>query len=813
VVGVVGEAGVGKSRLCEEFAASAAARGITVRRTAGISHGGEVPLLPILSLLRDYFGISQADSSEEAREKVAAYLRLLDPSLEETLPLLYDFLEVPDPGCPAPQLAAEVRMRRLFEALRRITQRRSEREVLVLLCEDLHWFDSQSEAFLERLLESFPGSRTVVLTNFRPEFSAPWMRHSYYRQLPLAPLRGEAASELLTTLLGADASLTPLRRFVLERTGGNPFFIEEVVWALVEDGTLAGAPGNYRLTHPLDAVNVPPSVQAVLAARIDRLPAEHKDVLQTAAVIGRSFAGPVLAEVVAVAGEDLEDTLRALCATELLQETGADSEYRFWHPLTQEVAYGSLLSERRARIHGAVGTALEQHEADRLDELAAVLAWHWERAGRHVESARWSVRAGSWAVRSDLAEAQRRWRTALRLLADVDETPESFELGVRARMRLLWVGARTGIEPEEAERLYAEGRNQAERLGDLGVLVVVVSVAGTVRFFAGDPEGALVRYVEAARLAEQASEPALVAVASLGVSCAFAYVGPLDEGLAWADRGILSCAGDPELGAALVGYSPLVRLHQFRAVLRARMGHLAEAHADAEHAVALARSRSEPETLAWALAVLAELASLTGEDDDPLSLAGEARQIGEETGNASSLVLGLAALGLVHLCAGRPTEASAACERALREAQTQRSGRFEEAALLSHLAQARLLAGDPANAIATADDAVAVARAQGARVVECLALLSRAQVFRATGGTPNAVLADLDAALALVKKTGALTYEPFVREELARQRGDMDELREALRLYNEIGATGHERRLEAELAGSPRSAWAKAQRS
>jgi predicted ATPase len=185
MVGVVGEAGVGKSRLCDEFARSLTERGITVRRTAGVSHGREVPLLPVLAFQRDYFGITDADDPVAARRKVADRLLALDPGLEGTLPLMCDFLEVPDPDRPVPPMAPEVRMRRIFEAIRRITARRSERETLVLIFEDLHWFDPQSEQFLERLVESYPGSRTLVVANFRPEFSARWMRHSYYP--PVAP--------------------------------------------------------------------------------------------------------------------------------------------------------------------------------------------------------------------------------------------------------------------------------------------------------------------------------------------------------------------------------------------------------------------------------------------------------------------------------------------------------------------------------------------------------------------------------------------------------------------------------------------------
>jgi len=192
-----------------------------------------------------------------------------------------------------------------------------------------------------------------------------------------------------------------------------------VIRTLTQDGTLAGSPGHVRLTRPLGEVQVPASVQAVLAARIDRLPPGQKAILQTAAVIGRTFSPAVLAAVSRSADPELEDTLSGLCAAELLQETGQhpQAEFRFWHLLTQEVAYGSLLSRRRGRLHVAVAEALAAHEAGRLDELSAVLAWHWERAGRYLEAARWNVRAAGWALRSDLGEARRRWQTAVDLLA------------------------------------------------------------------------------------------------------------------------------------------------------------------------------------------------------------------------------------------------------------------------------------------------------------------------------------------------------------------------------------------------------------
>ncbi len=803
VVGVVGEPGVGKSRLCDEFARSVLARGITVRRAAGVSHGGEVPLLPILALLRDYFGVSEGDSPIQTRERITDRLLALDPGFVDDLPLFFDFLEVPDPERPVPRLAAEVRMRRVSEVIRRITARRSEREMLILLFEDLHWFDPQSEAFLERLIENFPGSRTLLLTNFRPEFSATWMRHSYYQQLSLAPLSTEAVGELLRDRLGDDPSLAPLPGYLVERTGGNPFFVEEVVRALVEDGTLAGPAGAHRLTRPLEQAGLPASVQSVLAARIDRLAAEHKPVLQSAAVIGRTFAEAVLARVAGQAVETLTSSLSALCAAELLQESQRYpvAEYRFWHALTQEVAYATLLSDRRARLHAAVAEALIELDADHLDEEAAVVAWHWERAGLPLDAARWNVRAAGFALRSDLGEALRRWRVAIDLLERVEECPESLELSVGAIQRLIRYSARAGIEPEEADRLETRGVALAERLGNARLSCMMVFATGTRSVFAGDLVEARARYLEAERRSEELEDPDLKVAVWSGVSIPFVYLGPLAEGVVRADRLVELCAGNADLGVVVMGYSVLALGLNMRARLLAYSGRLGAARADLERALALARPLSDRDRdpLCLGLACLPILGWLAGDGVDASPSAVEGSRLAEETGNLAVLVWSLEGLAVAHLSAGRTREAAVVCERALTLGRQHRSGLHMEASLLADLALARLMDGDPA-AAAAADEAVTVARSRAARVDECFALLVRGRA-RAASGARDRALADLDAALTLMGEVGALTYEPFIREELGRLRADEDELREAVRLYQAIGATGHARRLGTELAG------------
>jgi tetratricopeptide (TPR) repeat protein len=512
----------------------------------------------------------------------------------------------------------------------------------------------------------------------------------------------------------------------------------------------------------------------------------------------------VLAHVVGQVVEALAGPLSALCAAELLQEAQRYpvAEYRFWHPLTQEVAYGTLLGGRRTRLHAAVAEALIEHEPARLDERAAVVAWHWERAGHSEEAARWNLRAGAFALRSDVTEAQRRWRAACDLLEAADETPERLGLRVQALTRLLQYGARAGMDPREAELLFQDGRVLAERLNDLRLLTMLVYVSGSARIIVGDVRGGLSRWLEAARLGEPVDDPSLQSALANGPALATAWTGPLDEALAWADRALSVLSEEADEGPGLVGYSLLVRALVFRAMALVRMGRLTEASADAGRALLVGRPRAEPENLVFNIAVLCEAAWLTGQAGDTLALAAEAVRIGENTGNVLSLVLALDALTLADLVTGRAREAVIAAERALAEAQRRRVALFLEAKILAQLARARLDENDLEGAARTADEAVAAARQRGTRVFECLALLIRSQVAVALGATADDMYTDLDNALALVTKTGAVAYEPMIREARGNLHIHESELREALQLYEAIGATGHARRLASELAGS-----------
>ncbi len=364
VIGVVAPAGVGKSRLCQEFADQCRDRGVRVYEAQCEAHTREVPLVPVLQMLRNRFGITPADSDTDAQGKILSELLALGTDLgtTEDLELIYDFIGVRAPDAPEIPMKGDARNRRLRDLVRRLVQA-TNREPSLILVEDLQWVDPASAAFLETLVEAVPGSGGLVVATFRPEFRASWMSGSYYRQIPLTVLPQDALDALLDELLGPDRSLDGLSELISERTGGNPLYVEEIVRELDESGTLDGDRGAYRMAREIDELPVPPTVQAIIAARIDRLTPEAKVTLQTAAAIGSETSRELLGVVVDLDEEALDRAIRTLIETDFLHETALYPEQilAFRHPLTQEIAYGSQLAQARgprphrdrhgARIH------------------------------------------------------------------------------------------------------------------------------------------------------------------------------------------------------------------------------------------------------------------------------------------------------------------------------------------------------------------------------------------------------------------------------------------------------------------------------
>ncbi len=470
IVGVVGEAGVGKSRLFHEFKARLA-QGCMVLETFSVSHGKAFPYLPLIDLLRNYFQITAQDDERRYREKATGRLLILDRALEDHLPYLLYLLGVVEPDSALPTMDPAIRRQRTFEAIARLLVRESQNQTLMVLFEDLQWLDSETEAFLAVLIAEVPGARILLLVNYRPEYRHDWGSQPCYTQLRLEPLGQAEAQGLLTVLLGDDPALGPLKQLILSKTEGNPFFMEEVVQTLAEENTLLGQPGDYRiekapLAAPL-ALHIPTTVQGVLAARIDRLPVPQKELLQTLAVIGAEFPSSLVRHVTGQPEELLHPLLVDLQAGDFIYERPAypEVEYAFKHALTQEVAGNSLLSGQRSILHERTAKAIEALFPEKLKEYCSDLAHHYSRSGNVPKAVQYLELAGKQALqRSAQLEAIEHLSKALDLLKALPETPERLreELTLLLTLGPAWMAAR-GAGAPEVEKTYTRASPSANK--------------------------------------------------------------------------------------------------------------------------------------------------------------------------------------------------------------------------------------------------------------------------------------------------------------------------------------------------------------
>jgi class 3 adenylate cyclase/tetratricopeptide (TPR) repeat protein len=819
VIAIAADPGVGKSRLCYEFGARCRARGITVFEAHGLAHGKAIPLLPWLEFMRGAFGISDADGTEAARDKIVGRMLRLDAGLDDAVPLMLDFLGVSDPHRPAPPMDADARQRQLALIVRRLMEARSARgEIAVHLMDDVQWFDAASETFLRTLLAATSHTRTLVIANFRPEYRSDWMAAAGGRRLALAPLGERDSDALLHDLLGDATDLRELQGLIRARTGGNPFFIEEAVRSLVEEGVLtrvadAGGNSRFALTGPLTDIRIPATVQALLSARIDRLAEHEKAVLQTAAVIGKRFTAPLLRRVLDVL-EGLPTTAPAVAAAlsdlaqqDLVHPIGADSDdvYAFKHPLTQEVAYRALLADRRARAHAAVARVLEGTHTERLGEHAAVLAHHWEAAGEPLEAARWHHRAAEWIGSKDRREAARHWKAAGVLLDGLPTTTETAQLGVLARSRRLLNAVYLGQPEDEQRTLFAEGRVLAAEHGSPMQMLMMSTSYGVARVFAGAVHEGVSELRAALRLADHTGDPTMRFLARASLVNPLHFSGRLQEALALSEEALALSDGDPRLGQDVVGFTPYVSVVLIRSLLLMRLGRIEAGREALAAARETARSFGDAEAVGTAHVFAVIAAQLSGACEHALDDARAAVEIAERRGSPFFLAGSHSALGYAYCLTDQWADGAAALEHALAIVAERRTGAQIEPSWLATLGDAYRALGAHDRALATAERALALARARGTDVWRLEALLSVARIRRSLGDIDNDLFPE---AAALLEATGAASLAPVVQLEhaqLARLRGDerqyAADVRAAHAGFTAIGAAGHAARLAADLAG------------
>jgi len=781
VVAIVGEAGVGKSRLVYEFTHSHRVEDWLILHGSSVSYGKATSYLPVIDLLKGYFKIGDRDDHREMRDKVLGRVLGLDRALEPLLPPLLALLDVPVEDRVWQNLDPPQRRQRTLEAVKRLLLRESQVQPLLLVFEDLHWIDGETQALLEGIVESLSSTRLLLLVNYRPEYEHHWGSKTAYSQLRLDSLPAESAQELLAALLGPDPGLKPLTQLLVKR--GNPFFLEETIRTLVETGALLGERGAYRLTRSMEALQVPATVQAILASRIDRLPPEEKQLLQAASVIGKDVPYALLTEIADQAEEMLLRGLAHLQEAEFLYETQLfpDLEYTFKHALTHEVTYASLLQDRRCQLHAQIVIAAERLYADRLSEQVERLAHHAVRGHLWDKAVRYSRQAGTRALdRSAVREALAAFEQARAALQELPEnrerTEERIDLCFEQRSAHFPIGdfARLGELLNEAREL-AEALGDQRRLGwALGYLAHLYSLLGEHR-----------RGIEAGEHACAIAE----AVGDLGLRVVANF--HLGAALFW-DTGDLRRAADSLRAAiALVEGAPLgerfglagppaVFARAYLAWVLAELGEFPQAIAAGEDSVRIAQSAGQPYSEVWARQGLG-YAHLRHGDFAPATRVlepGLALCQGMEFRAALPYVA--AYLGSAYIWLGRAPEAVPLLETAV-EALTAMRTLGVRSWIITFLADAYLVLGQVTEARNHAEEAVSLAHVHQERAWEAWGL-------KLLGDVHAHVPAEAEQAEDAYRRANALAVElsmpPLVAHcnlslgKLCTQRGNREQARQ-----------------------------------
>jgi class 3 adenylate cyclase/tetratricopeptide (TPR) repeat protein len=762
VVAVVGEAGVGKSRLIYECVHVHRTQGWRVLEASSVSYGKATPYFPLIDLLKRYLHIEDTDEPRTIRAKVTGQVLTLDETLQETIPALLWLLDALPDDSPFRRLDPPQRRQRLLDVLKRLLLRDSQVQPLLLVCEDLHWIDTETQALLDRLVDSLPTARLLLLVNYRPEYRHGWGSKTYYTQLRLDPLPPTGAEALLDALLGDGAGtqhavpLQALKQLLIARTEGNPFFLEESVRALVETGVLVGEPGAYRLAQPIDSLQVPVTIQAVLVARIDRLPPEDKRLLQTAAVIGTEVPLPLLQAIAKLPEEALQRRLAQLQAAEFLYETRLfpEHEYTFKHALTHEVAYGSLLMEQRRLLHVHIVQALEALAADRLAEQIERLAHHALRGEVWDKALAYCRQAGEKALaRSAHREAVGYFEQALSALSHLPEqrhiVEQAIDLRLALRTALLPLGdlGRVLTYLREAEALAA-ALDDYRRLGHASRFL------SRHFYLMGAYDQAITSAQHTLALATANGDVALQALANFHLGIAYQAQGDYRRARDCFRQTVVGLDGAQRYERFGQVIFPIVHSCANLASCHAELGTFAEGNAPGTEGLQLAEVVAHPASLMYSHWGMGLLALRQGNLPRALPLLERAVDICRETNLSVWFPWVAVALGTAYTLAGCVADAVVLLVQAMEQTVVLEMGAFQALCDLS-LGEAQLLAGHLEEAHALTDQALTLARVHQERGQEAYALRLLGDIY-ARHDPPEAepAAAHYRQALALAEELG-----------------------------------------------------------
>ena len=721
LVAVVGEPGVGKSRLFHEFTHSSRVQKWLTFRVGSVSYGKAMSYLPVIDLLKGYFKLHDRETHRDIREKVTSKLLTLDRALEPTLPALLALVDVPVEDAQWNALDPMQRRHRTLDAIKRLLLRESQLQPLLVVFEDLHWIDSETQALLDIMVDSLAAARVLLLVNYRPEYAHNWGGKTYYSQIRLDALEARDAGELLEALIGQDDSLTPIKTLLASKGGGNPLFLEESIRALLEAKVLVGEPGAFQLIRPVESVQVSATIRTILASRIDRLPPEEKQLLQTAAVIGKDFSFALLETIGQDTVEELRRKLSHLQHAEFLYETTLfpELEYTFKHALTQEVAYSSLLHERRRVLHGLVLDALERLQGDRLLERVEVLAHHAFRAADWPRAARYQYRAGEKAL------AYAAFSPASEFLARSVEALDHHGEAADGSLRLdvyteLWVTMmETGHATTDQFRTLADKADRlARQLGGEARLAPVRLQYAQFLWARSREDRGLETALQQALEAITLSRPEDLRTRSYARLLAGSLchdLGRFEAALAEFDEGIaLFSTTGPPLGVRGLVLPILANLYAWRADSLAALGKFDHAVDSAKEALLAGRQLTHPSCIMIANSFLGYAFLLRGHVEAALPHFEEALALAEKDGLLHGLIANLHYLAYALTLIGRRDEGQRVLTRA-QKTEAHPSFNLNWTKYRAVVASAYLVQGQADRASEELEHGYSLAMAHGAR--------------------------------------------------------------------------------------------------
>jgi adenylate cyclase len=716
--------------------------------------------------MRDYFGIRVKQAADVSRRIVLDQLAVL-PVPEQLPAILLDFLGLSDPHKPAIKLDPKTRKTLLLDFVRTLPH--SAREPLsVVIIEDLHWIDAASEEFVEVLADAVVGTTTLLVVNFRPGFAAPLMQRSHYRQINMQPLSPAQAATLLHDHIGNDPSLALLSRNIIERAQGNPFFLEELINALVERGDFEGERGSFRLKGGVDAVPLPATVQAVIGARIDRLEENAKGVLEIASIIGREISLLVLDRVAGMEPAELSEAVQHLRHAELLYDVPPFEQrlLAFRHPLIQEVAYRSLLHERRRELHSKVAQAIESVFKDHADERAALLAYHFEQAGENLKAAQQNMRSAVWIGTNDPNQAMRSWKKVRELLSNLPPSQPINYLKMMASGQIVNFGWREGISAQDALVYFEEAKQLATALGDLRANALIHAAFGRILANGGSADEYAEKIREAKAIVDKGSDTSVQITLKAVLCHALRMSGFMAEALQMNLEATEEADKIGRFDRQMLGFDVEIWLTVMRGQTLVMLGRTDEARPFLDRIIQLESGKID--TLhhvipSWAYV---DLAWVEGNIGMAQEHAERSYSLATKSGNPYLRVYGQACRGLSHVVAGRLDSAIEDFSAALSFARSRKAGLEAEPRILADLANAYRLNGDDLNALTTVEEAIKVATERHARIPECLARTVRADLLLRSPNSDRMAEGrqELVRARALIRETGVMLFESFINE-------------------------------------------------